>query len=133
MNQENQRTDEKYNQRSALSLRAHIYINMYFWGRQRHLLLLFSGSTLKTTTGVSPRMPVFGSGTSRLRFGASRSRLDVISGDPGRYPENPYIYIYIYIYGFSGHRPLDSTGDVETRPGRAETEPTASLGEKHAC
>ena len=39
-------------------------------------------TTLKTTAGVTPSMPVFHLGTSRLRSGASRSRLDVTRDDP---------------------------------------------------
>ena len=48
--------------------------------------------------GVTPRMRVFGFGFSGARFGASRSRPELTSGESGRCPENPEIYIYIYIY-----------------------------------
>ena len=57
-------------------------------------------------TGVGPSMRVFGLGLSRVRFRASRSRLDLTREDPGRCPQN--LYIYIYICGFCGHQPGSS-------------------------
>ena len=57
-------------------------------GVAKDILLRFSGSTtLKTTAGVSPSMRFFHLATSRLRFDASRSRLDV-TRDGRRCPEN---------------------------------------------
>ena len=80
------------------------------------VVLRFSGSTqLKTTAGVNSSMPVFHLGASRLRFGASRSRLDVTRDASGS----------LRISG-SHWRALDATS---TRRNAAGT----SLGEKHAC
>ena len=69
------------------------------------MFLRFSGSTLKTTAGVTPGMRVFHLGPRRLRFDAPRSRLEFTSDDLGR----------------PGDRVV--TGELRTRPRRAKTRP----------
>ena len=54
----------------------------YFGGSPKTCFMRFRGSTLKTMIGVTPSMRFFHLGSRRLRFGASRSRLDVTSDDP---------------------------------------------------
>ena len=85
-------------------------------------------TTIKTTAGVSPSMPVFGSRFSGPRFDASRSRLDVTRDESrvesGKSIKNLIkIYIYIYIYIYMDFADIDPTrtGELETRPRRHKT------------
>ena len=80
-----------------------IYIHIFSGSPKTPVLCVFRGLTLKTTLGVTPSMRVFHLGTSRLRFVASRSRLELTSDASGSMSgksRDIYIYIYIYIYRF---------------------------------
>ena len=67
---------------SSLAPRPHIHINIRGVAPKTPAFGVLWGSTLKTPIGVGPSMRLFGLGTSRLRFDASRSRRELASARP---------------------------------------------------
>ena len=59
----------------------HTYTNIS-WGSPKTHFGVFGASTLEKMLGVGPSMRFFGVATSRLRFGASRSRPELAGARP---------------------------------------------------